>query len=80
MRIDSVLQAGFQQKSLLYKVEPKGPDREYESINDVDVGHLYNQHIKLHKKQTNNKCSISILNVKSINRSYSRISVAEFGW
>lgn len=49
MRMDSVLQAGFQQKSLLYTVEPKGPDREYESINEVDVGHLHiHQHIKLH--------------------------------
>lgn len=56
----SGLQAGFQQKSLLYTVEPKGLDCELESINEVDVGHL-NMHQHRHtithtQKQANSAC------------------------
>lgn len=40
MRMHSGLHAGFQRKSLMYTVEPKGPDLEKGSTKDVDVGHL----------------------------------------
>lgn len=40
VRMHSGLQTGFQQNSFLYTVEPKLSDREWESINVVDIGRL----------------------------------------
>lgn len=56
VRMHSGLQAGFQLKSLLYILEPKGPDCEYESINDVDRGFLHkyqHRHIITHTTMHN---------------------------
>lgn len=75
----SGLQAVFQQNSSLYTVEPKGPDCEWGSTNDVDPGHLHcikSEEVQLHTKILH----VNIVRIPEAHWTYSRISAAEFGW